>query len=129
VTQANASGFEVVRHQRGSENGYCDFSSKTIGIRPDVLPAQAVKTLVHELAHALLHGDGAARSREVAEVEVESVAFAVLDALGLASGDYSFPYVARWASGDVETVRAVAERVVACARSVLSPLDQEPSYP
>ncbi len=57
VKHANESGFEVIGDRRGGENGYCDFSTKTIAVRPDVGQAQAVKTLVHELAHALLHGD------------------------------------------------------------------------
>ena len=92
VPQANAAGFEVIRNRRGSENGYCDFSSKQIAVRPDVAPAQAVKTLNHELGHALLHSGGPPRSKEVAEVEVESVAFIVCDALGLKTGDYSFAY-------------------------------------
>jgi hypothetical protein len=39
-----------------------------------------------------------------AEVEVESVAYIVCDALGLDSGDYSFPYVTRWAEGSEELV-------------------------
>ena len=99
VAQADGAGFEVIRNQRGSENGYCDFSSKQIAVRPDVAPAQAVKTLIHELGHALLHGEELPRSKEVAEVEVESVAYIVCDAIGLDSGDYSFAYVARWADG------------------------------
>jgi hypothetical protein len=56
VDQAGEPGFTVVRTQRRTENGYCDFLKKEIGVRPDVQPAQAVKTLVHELAHVLLHG-------------------------------------------------------------------------
>lgn len=74
------AGFDVIRKQRGSENGYCDFSHKQIAVRPDVAPAQAVKTLVHELGHALLHAVDPPSSREIAEVEVESVAFVVCDA-------------------------------------------------
>lgn len=66
---------------------YCDFGFGQIGIRPDVDGLQAVKTLVHELAHALLHRDRHGLSRDVAEVEVESVAFIVLDTVGLASDD------------------------------------------
>ena len=31
----------------------------------------------------------------------------------------SFPYVARWADGDVDLVRRTAERVLGCARSLL----------
>ncbi len=48
--------------------------------------AQAVKTLIHELGHALLHPEGPVTSREVAEVEVESVAYLVCQALGLEMG-------------------------------------------
>lgn len=43
VAKATAAGFEVIRDRRGSENGYCDFSSKQISVRPDVAPGQAVK--------------------------------------------------------------------------------------
>lgn len=53
----------------------------------------------------MLHGDEVARPREIQEVEVESVAFIVLDALGLASDDYSFPYVARWSDGELERIK------------------------
>ncbi len=61
------------------------------GDRLRVSAAQAVKTLIHELSHALLHGEGPVPSREVAEVEVESVAYIVCNAIGVASDDYSFP--------------------------------------
>ena len=122
VAQANAAGFEVIRNRRGSENGYCDFSSKQIAVRPDVAPAQAVKTLIHELGHALLHSDESPRSKEVAEVEVESVSSIVCDAIGLDSGAYSFAYVAlgrgldRPPQGDGRTV-------MACAREILQQLE------
>lgn len=120
---AGSIGYEVIRHQRGRENGYCDFLSKETAIRPDVSSAQAVKTLIHELGHALLHGEGSIRSREVAEVEVESVAFVVCQAIGLESGDYSFPYITRWAEGDTELLKTTAQRVTECAVGVLSILE------
>ncbi|MDQ3954505.1 MAG: ArdC-like ssDNA-binding domain-containing protein [Actinomycetota bacterium] len=119
---AHGHGYEVVRHQRRDENGYCDHDRRIIAVRPDVAPAQAVKTLVHELAHALLHGDGAVRSREVKEVEVESVAFVVCDALGLDTGDYSFSYVAGWTQGSLELLKDTADRVVSCAKGMLAGL-------
>jgi antirestriction protein ArdC len=115
-------GFEVIRHQRGSENGYCDFLKKQIAVRPDASAAQAVKTLIHELGHALLHAEGPVPSREIAEVEVESVAFIVCDALGLDSGEYSFPYVTRWAEGSTDVVKETAERAIVCAKGVLAAL-------
>jgi len=41
------------------------------------------------LAHVLLHGDELPRSpKEAAEVDVESIAYIVCDALGLDSGRY-----------------------------------------
>lgn len=120
VSLSNDAGFEVIRDRKGSENGFCDFVSHTIGIRPDVESLQAVKTLVHELGHALLHKNETPSSHAVAEVEVESVAFVVLDALGLNSGDYSFPYVTRWSAGEIELVKQTAERAVKCAAQILS---------
>lgn len=69
TAHAGAIGYEVIRHRRGSENGYCDFTAKQIAVRPNVSAAQAIKTLIHELGHALLHAEGPVASREVAEVE------------------------------------------------------------
>lgn len=123
VTQANGAGFEVIRNQRGSENGYCDFINKQIAVRPDVSGAQAVKTLIHELGHALLHSEELLKSKEVAEVEVESVAYIVCDAIGLDSGDYSFAYVARWAEGSSDLVKLTAERAIGCAKEIVSCLE------
>jgi hypothetical protein len=124
VTQANDAGFEVVRESRGSANGWCDFLAKRIAVRPDVSDLQAVKTVVHELGHAVLHSEDRPSSKEVAEVEVESVAYIVLDALGLASDTYSFPYVARWSGGDLELVKASAEKVIICAKAILNGCNQ-----
>jgi DNA primase len=128
AAHAGAIGYEVIRHQRGSENGYCDFLNKEIAVRPDVSGAQAVKTLIHELGHALLHAEGPVSSREVAEVEVESVAFIVCDALGLDSGDYSFPYVTRWAEGSDELVKQTAERAIGCAKQILTVLEEREGH-
>lgn len=122
IGHAESIGFEVLRERRGRENGYCDFGAKLIAVRPDVSSSQAVKTLIHELGHALLHSEGPILSKEVAEIEVESVAYIVCDALGLDAGNYSFPYVTRWAGGDVEAIRSTADRVVACAKSILDNL-------
>jgi antirestriction protein ArdC len=123
VDQARVVGFEVIRNQRGSENGYCDFLNKEIAVRPDVATAQAVKTLIHELGHALLHSNELPRSKEVAEVEVESVAYIVCDAIGLDSGGYSFAYVARWAEGSTDLLKETGERVMTCSRNILRGLE------
>ena len=126
VATANAAGYEVIREQRQGENGYCDFLNKKIAVRPDVEPAQAAKTLAHEVGHALLHGEELPVSREVAEVEVESVAYIVCDALGLDTSGYSFAYVARWSDGATELIKDSAERVIRCAKQILERLARQP---
>ena len=118
VSQANDAGFEVIRNQKGNENGYCDFLTKTIAVRPDVTDAQAVKTLVHELAHALLHSEDRPKTAAIAEVEVESVAYIVCNAIGLDTGDYSFAYVVRWSNGDANLIKTTAERAITCAKQI-----------
>lgn len=127
ASSCDLAGFKVLRHQKGNENGYCDFVKKEIGVRPDVEPLQAAKTLIHELAHALLHAEDQTAERARQEVEVESVAFVVLDALGLASNDYSFPYVTRWSHGDLDLVKQSAERAISCATQVLTAVTEAPN--
>ncbi len=58
--------------------------------------------------------------RDLAEIEAESVAFIVCNALGVDTAFYPLPYVALWAGGDVEAVRRTAERVVTTAQAVLA---------
>ncbi len=73
-----------------------------------------------ELAHVWLHDpDEGHHHRGVAEVEAESVAYVVCHAAGLASDDYSLPYVAVWSDGDPAMVRATAERVLGAAQRAL----------
>lgn len=86
-------------------NGDCTYALRRIRIECRNHPAQQVKTLAHELAHALLH-EGVT-DRALAELEAESTAFVVCHALGLDSGGYSFGYVASWAGGGPEAVAAI----------------------
>jgi hypothetical protein len=89
-------------------------------VRSDVSDARAAKTL----AHVLLH-DGTEYSlgrRGLIEVEAESVAYVVATAAGLATDAYSLPYVAHWADGSVNAVKARAERVITTAHAILCAL-------
>ena len=118
--QVHAAGFTLDRGDCGAANGYTDHVSRHVRVREDVSPAQASKTLAHELAHVLLHGpDQPARDRHVAEVEAESVAYVITAAAGLPTEGYSVPYVASWASGDSNVVREAATRVLSTARHIL----------
>src|SRR5665811_1660421 len=60
-------------------------------------------------------------TRGLKEVEAESVAFIVADAHGMATDDYTFPYVTGWASQDgAKAVRATASRVASAAQSIIN---------
>ena len=87
-------------------NGECRWQSRLIVIEPQNPGLQRVKTIVHELAHALLHEHQVLR--DVAEIEAEAVAFLVLAALGFDSSPYSAGYLATWLGDDQEISEAIA---------------------
>ncbi len=112
----------------GDANGITDWRRREVVIRADLPGAQRFKTAVHELAHIRLHeptSEGRPNCRGVVEVEAESVAYMVCAALGIDSTGYSLPYVAAWSGGDLDKVAATANRVIGCARTVLSQLEPE----
>lgn len=51
--------------------------------------------------------------------------------VGLATDAYSFGYLATWATGDTDAIRATGERVIVTARRVLDALglDHSPEQP
>lgn len=112
----------------GEANGITDWQQRDVVVRASLPGAQRFKTAVHELAHIRLHEpntDGRPSCRGIVEVEAESVAYMVCAALGIDSTGYSLPYVASWSGGDVTKVAATANRVIGCARQVLTQLEQQ----
>ena len=127
ITEAGF-GFQVADDQRlGEANGITDWRHRDVVVRASLPGAQRFKTAVHELAHVRLHepesGDRPT-CRGIVEVEAESVAYVVCAALGIDSAGYSLPYVASWSGGDVTKVTATANRVVSCARGVLTEIER-----
>jgi len=121
--QVLGHGYTVHRGDTGRANGWTDPTSRTVRVSSAVDDAQAVKTLIHELAH-LECGHVAdlptyATCRGRCEVEAESVAYVVAAAHGLDSSGYTFAYVAGWAGGDLTRVRQAAETVTKGARTIL----------
>lgn len=120
ATQVLDAGYELLRGDCDGANGRTSFLTHTVTVRADVDDAQAVRTLAHELAHVWLHDPAGGRHpRPIAEVEAESVAYIVCNAAGLATQDYSLPYVATWANGDIDVLRSTADRVLSAARRAL----------
>jgi hypothetical protein len=124
---ARSIGFVVEDHEFGdTTNGDCSARAKRIRVEARNPPAQRVKTLAHELAHALLHEEGDDRAR--AELEAESTAYVVGQAVGLDTGGYSFGYVAVWAGGGAEAIagiRTSCDRIQKAASAIVRQLEEE----
>ncbi|MPZ53571.1 MAG: hypothetical protein GEU79_12700 [Acidimicrobiia bacterium] len=122
VAMVEARGYtvETTRRRTGEANGQTDSTARKVTVRSDLEGAQRTKTLVHELAHVILHADAPRRDleRSVLEVEAESVAYLVCQALGIDSARYSVPYVAAWAHGDLDLISQTARQVVATANTI-----------
>jgi antirestriction protein ArdC len=124
VAVASSLGFSVLDHRFfGAANGDCSHAERLVRIEATNAPAQRVKTLAHELAHALLHEHFS--DRALAELEAESTAYVVCRRLGIDSSGYSFGYLAAWAGGGEEATAAITaagQRIHRAAGAILAPL-------
>lgn len=99
--------------------GSFSVTKRTITVRADLPPLQTLKTLIHELAHALLHAEPEeGEQRHLCELEAESCAFLVLHELGLDTSRYTFPYLASWTENPDELLTAGEKAARAAAGMV-----------
>ena len=84
----------------GDARGYYSDTEKLIVVKDGMTARQSVKTLIHEIAHAMLHTkeqlQECKKDRKQKELEAESVAYIVCEHYGFDSEDYSFPYIVGW---------------------------------
>ena len=124
-TWAEAWGCPVtVEAFEGKANGFYEPDRHAVTVRAGMPPAQQLKTLVHELAHAHLHRDIEVyrAHRGDCELEAESTAFVVLNHFGIDAGAYSFGYVAGWAGGDESAfkhLKSSAQRIQQTAKAII----------
>lgn len=116
-------GFEDITD---GANGYYNFVENRIAIKNGMSEAQTIKTVIHEIAHSMLHGfDGDLHEADsnTKELQAESVAFTVCNYLGLDSSDYSFGYIAGWSKGkDVKELTANMEVIRKTAETIINAL-------
>jgi hypothetical protein len=103
--------------------GSATWREKIVRIRPDIDRRHQIKTGFHELAHIRCgHHGGRGIGRDQAECEAESIAYVIMAAHDLESVGYSAPYVAHWAGGDFEVIRAATVEVHRVAQAILADL-------
>jgi len=91
-------------------------------------PAEEFSTLVHEIAHEMLHrGERrAVTTKQVRETEAEAVAFVVCQSVGLQNGTASQDYIQLW-HGDANLLRESLEAVQQTAAVILGGIAPEPA--
>ena len=104
-------------------HGFFNRAEKFIMVQEGMSQVQTIKTLVHEIAHSILHDDAFLDiPTNVKEIQAESVAYMVCNSLGIDSSDYSFEYVASWAKQDMKTLTAQMEVVRKTADAITAQL-------
>lgn len=119
---ANAQGISVgyssaISPARGMSSG------GRITLLPGQSEAEEFSTLVHELAHELLHrGDRrSSTSRRIRETEAEATAFVVCHAVGLETGSAASDYIQLW-NGDAQLLTESLGHVRQAASLMLTAL-------
>ena len=119
-------GFEDIP---GDSKGYFHTEEKRIAVQENMSESQTLKTMVHEVAHSMLHNkeinrddlmEAPIKDRNTKEVEAESVAYTVCQHFGIDTSDYSFGYIAGWSSGkdmkelksSLDTIRKTASELI-----------------
>jgi antirestriction protein ArdC len=130
VELAGELGSDVVlRSLPPSLGGSYDRATLAIAINDTASVNARVKTLVHEIGHALVRAepreDQAPMTYDEEELVVESVAFTVCGSLGFDTSGYSIPYLASWSEGaELDTIERAATLIDRLARRVDEALDE-----
>lgn len=112
---------------KGGANGYYHLLEKRIAIKKGLSEQHTIKTMIHEISHAILHdkeeGEEKEAEKTTKEVQAESIAYTVCKHLGLDTADYSFGYVAGWSKGkDTKELQANMEVIRKTAKSIIESL-------
>ena len=93
-------------------------------------PAEEFSTLVHEMAHEMLHRSErrTLTTKRVRETEAEAVAFVVCQSIGLQTGTASADYIQLW-NGDAKLLAESLEVVQRTASIILGGIVHKPASP
>lgn len=121
----------------GTAKGCYNPLTNEIKIQPEMSEVQTIKTMIHEIAHSIVHSnenldqlkqkENIEFSKSEREVQAESIAYIVSSHLGIDTSDYSFPYVATWGlstePSDLENVKQNLKCIKSTSFDLTSKID------
>jgi len=112
------------------QDGYCRYGEK-IAIREGMSEIQTVSAIIHEITHARLHDrdklaeTDTPKSKDVKEIEAESVSYVVCQKYGIETGDNSFGYLASWSNHDMDEFKNSLDSIRKEANNLISAIDEQ----
>lgn len=123
-------GVKFENIQEADVYGYYDPVNNYITVKNGIGETQAVKTLIHEISHAVMHNrkvQGLENiKKEDCEIQAESVAYIISSYLGLETSGYSFGYVASYV-GNIEKIDNFKKNlnvIQFCANALIEKLEK-----
>lgn len=112
--------------------GLCNHKEKEILLLENMPDLQEISTFIHECAHALAHnpykdkfeGLTSLPSRDIKEIEAESIACVVCSHLGLDTKDFNFAYITSWAEGDISKFRKNIDVISSYSMRLIKRIDE-----
>ena len=112
---------------QGRAHGWYSDRERVIVLKEGMSELQTIKTLAHEVAHAIMHNEremDPSLTRPRMEVEAESVAYIICRHFGLDTGDYSFAYLASYSGGaELQELKASMERIHTASAVIITRME------
>ena len=110
--------------------GYFSPKNQKIVLQQGLGEVMTLRTMIHEITHAMLHTDSKAKFGDTTyrrqEFEAESVAYIVSKHLGLDTSEYSFGYLSSWTQGgnSIDSFEKSLEAISAQSQTLINRLEQ-----
>ena len=113
--------------------GFFSPTEKRIAVQEGMSESQTLKTMVHEIAHSMLHDKevnkdilAPAKDRNTKEVEAESIAYTVCQHFGIDTSEYSFGYIAGWSTGrDMKELKSSLDTIRRTASELITGIEEQ----
>lgn len=120
----------IVIEETGGINGYYSPSDKQIVVNKNMGQEMTLKTLIHEVTHAVLHSDSSAifgdETYSKQEFEAEAVAYIVSSHLKIDTSSYSFAYLSSWTNQgkDLKELENSLDTITKQAQSMIENIEK-----